>query len=112
MSAVPARAARELAFDCKVEANQPDHGLRQWRRRILIEAPPARQVRILDDFGSGFTSRANFAFVSADARRIVLENGGGKLSYIDRESGEYVLRNPARRFMIRGRCRPSPEAFR
>jgi hypothetical protein len=108
----PARAARALTFDCKVEANQPDHGLTRWRRRIIVEAPPARQVSIQDDFGQGFVQRAAYRWVSVDARRIVLEEGGGKLSYIDRASGEYVLRNQARRFMIRGRCRPGGDELR
>jgi hypothetical protein len=105
----PAQAARVLAFDCRVEANQPDHGLTRWRRRIIVEAPPTRLVRISDDFGHGWIERASYRFVAADARRIVLEEGGGKVSTIDRESGDYVLRNEARHFMIKGRCQPGRE---
>jgi hypothetical protein len=37
-------------------------------------------------------------------QRIVLEEHEGKISYIDRLSGEYVLRNTPRRFLLRGHC--------
>ncbi len=100
-----ARAA-DMVFDCKVQANQPDHGRTEWRRRIIIDAP-TRTTRILDDFGHGFEQRSVFAFVSMNMQRVVLEDHGGKLSYIDRLSDEYVLRNAPHRFLLRGRCSTS-----
>lgn len=104
MAAGAARAA--MVLDCQVEANRPDHGMTHWKRRIILD-PPTRTVRILDDFGHGLLQRNEYPFVSMDARRIVLEEHEGKLSYIDRMTGEYVLRNQRARFMLRGRCTPA-----
>ncbi len=101
-AAGPGRAAA-LVLDCRVEANHADHGLTRWRRRIILD-PPTRTTRISDDFGHGFVERDTYAFVSMNPRRIVLEEHGGKISYIDRMNGEYVLNNPERHFMLRGRC--------
>jgi hypothetical protein len=98
----PVRAA-DLVLDCKVEANHADHGLTRWRRRIILD-PPTRTTRIMDDFGHGFVQRDTYAFVSMNPRRIVLEEHGAKVSTIDRMSGEYVLKNPEHRFMLRGHC--------
>jgi hypothetical protein len=98
--------AADLVFECHVQANQPDHGLTSWRRRIIID-PPTRTTRIQDDFGHGFVERSVYPFVSMNLRRVVLEEHGGKQSYIDRVSGEYVLRNAPRRFMLRGHCSAS-----
>jgi hypothetical protein len=101
-AATSSRAA-DIVLDCHVEANQPDHGLTRWRRRIVV-SPPTRTVRIFDDFGHGMTQRSEYAFVSMNLQRIVLEEHEGKISYIDRLSGEYVLRNTPRRFLLRGHC--------
>jgi hypothetical protein len=95
--------AAPMVLDCQVQANQPDHGLTRWRRRIIIDQP-TRTVRILDDFGHGFLQRAQYPLVSINPSRIVLENHQGKTSFIDRLTGDYVLRNEARRFMLRGHC--------
>lgn len=92
-----------MTLNCQVQANRPDHGVTRWKRRIIIE-PSTRIVRILDDFGRGFVPRTQYGFVSIDARRVVLEEGRGKTSYIDRQTGEYVLRNRAQGFTLRGRC--------
>ncbi len=105
LGAGAARAA-DLVIDCRVQANQPDHGLTQWRRRIILD-PPTRTTRILDDFGHGFIERSVFPFLSMNLQRIVLEDHGGKLSYIDRLSDEYVLRNAPHHFLLRGRCTSS-----
>jgi hypothetical protein len=98
-----ARAQAQMTLNCQVQANRPDHGRTRWTRRIIV-SPSTRTVRILDDFGAGFTPRNTFAFVSMNPQRITLEEGGGKVSYIDRRTGEYVLRNQSARFMLRGRC--------
>ncbi len=105
LAAGSARAA-DMVFDCKVQANKPDHGLTQWRRRIIVD-PPTRTTRILDDFGHGFVQRNDYAFVSMNPQRIVLEERAGQLSYIDRLSDEYVLRNAPHHFLLRGRCTTS-----
>ena len=96
-------ARADMVLDCQVQASRPDHGLTRWKRRITI-APNTHRVRIQDDFGRGFVPRSEYAFISLDPRRIVLEQSHGKVSYIDRRTGEYVLRNEAQRFTIRGRC--------
>jgi len=101
-SAGAVRAA-PMVLDCQVQANQPDHGLTRWRRRIIID-PPTRSVRILDDFGHGYLQRAEYPLVSMNPSRIVLEEHAGKTSFIDRMTGDYVLRNEARRFLLRGHC--------
>jgi hypothetical protein len=98
-----ARAQSQMVLNCRVQSNRPDRGRTRWTRRIII-TPSTRTVRILDDFGAGFTPRNTFAFVSMDPQRITLEQGGGKVSFIDRRTGEYVLRNPRARFTVRGRC--------
>jgi hypothetical protein len=96
-------AQANMVLDCQVQASRPDHGLTHWKRRIIVDTP-TRTVRILDDFGHGFLQRSEYAFVSIDTRRIMLEQSRGKMSYVDRVSGEYVLRNQPQRFMIRGHC--------
>ena len=98
-----AQAQAQMTLDCQVQASRPDHGVQRWKRRIII-SPSTRTVRILDDFGAGYTPRNTFAFMSMTPQRIVLEQGGGKVSYVDRLTGEYVLRNPRARFTLRGRC--------
>lgn len=98
-----AQAQAQMTLDCQVQASRPDHGLTRWKRRIII-SPSTHAVRILDDFGAGYTPRSAFAFISMTPQRIALEQGGGKVSYIDRLTGEYVLRNPRARFALRGRC--------
>lgn len=99
-----AGAARaDMVLECQVQANRPDHGVTHWRRQIILN-PSTRTVRIRDDFGHGWLQRDQYPFVSMNLRRIVLEEHEGKLSYIDRLSGEYVLRNPRVRFEIRGHC--------
>lgn len=103
LAAAGAARAADIVLDCKVQANQPDHGKTQWRRRIIV-SPPTRTVRIQDDFGQGFVQRAQYPLVSINLRRIVLEEHEGKTSFVDRMSGEYVLRNAPHRFMLRGRC--------
>lgn len=97
-----ARAA-DMVLDCQVQASRPDHGMTHWKRRINVD-PATRTVRILDDFGHGFVQRAEFPFVSMNLQRIVLEEHEGKLSFVDRTTGEYVLRNQRAHFMLRGRC--------
>ena len=100
-----AQAQAQMTLECQVRASRPDHGVTRWKRRIIIN-PSTRTVRILDDFGagSGYTPRSTFAFMSMTPQRIMLEQGGGKVSYIDRTTGEYVLRNERARFTLRGRC--------
>ncbi|HEY2049451.1 MAG TPA: hypothetical protein VGH03_08915 [Caulobacteraceae bacterium] len=98
-----AQAQEQMVLNCQVQSNRPDHGRTRWTRRITI-SPSSRTVRILDDFGAGFTPRNTFAFVSMTPQRITLEQSAGKVSFIDRKTGEYVLRNPRARFTVRGRC--------
>ncbi|MBV8683227.1 MAG: hypothetical protein JO111_10160 [Caulobacteraceae bacterium] len=101
--ALATAAQADMVLDCQVQANRPDHGMTHWRRQIVIN-PATRTVRISDDFGHGLLQRDEYAFVSMNMRRIVLEEHEGKLSYVDRMSGEYVLRNQRARFMLRGHC--------
>jgi len=96
-------AQDQMVLNCQVQSNRPDRGRTRWTRRIMIN-PSTRTVRILDNFGTGFTPRNTFAFVSMTPQRITLEQSGGKTSFIDRRTGEYVLRNPGARFTVRGRC--------
>jgi hypothetical protein len=98
-----ASAQQQMVLNCQVQSNRPDHGRTRWTRRIIV-IPSSRTVTILDNFGSGFTPRNTFAFVSMTPERITLEEGAGKTSFIDRRTGEYVLRNPRARFTVRGRC--------
>ena len=100
--AAPAAAAL-LVLDCKVHASRPDHGRTEWTRRIIVDHA-TRTVKILDDFGSGFAPRAEYPLVGENLRRITLEAGAGKLSYLIPHTGEYSLVNARQRFKLEGHC--------
>jgi hypothetical protein len=96
--------ARDLILDCKVHANQADHGRTDWRRRLVI-SPSTHMVEIFDDFGEGLRPRTRYrVFALDDPRRITLENGGGKMAYIDRQTHIYHLSDTPRSFTLEGPC--------
>jgi hypothetical protein len=103
LGAGTARAADSMVLDCLVHANHPDHGVSDWTRRLMLDRR-SRTVTILDNFGHGFVQRDRYPFVSVNLRRITLEEHGGKVAYVDRTSGQYVLRNPERHFELQGHC--------
>ena len=98
-------AAAELRFECQVQANRPDAGVSQWRRRIVLTSAD-HMARYFDDIGRGMQPKSQHRFVSVSRQRIVLDAGGGKTSFIDRRTGAYVLRNQPQSFELHGRCRP------
>jgi hypothetical protein len=95
--------AGDLILDCKVHANQSDHGRTDWSRRLVIRSSP-RMVEIFDDFGEGLKPRNRYPWSGMDARRITLENRGGKLAYIDRHTHIYHLSDAPRHFTLEGPC--------
>jgi hypothetical protein len=93
----------DLVLDCAVHASRPDHGRTEWRRRLIVD-PATRQVRVLDDFGSGFAPRARFGLAGVTPARLILENSPAKVSYVDRRTGQYSLRDRPMNFTLTGRC--------
>ena len=78
-------------------------------RRLDIDLG-RKTVRISDNLGRGWVFKNEYPFVSADRRRILLESGGGKESYVDRVSGLYAFHNQADGVTMRGPCqRAAPE---
>ena len=105
LCASAATAAPELRFECQVQASRPDAGFTHWRRRIVLTAAD-HLARYFDDTGQGMKPKSQHRFVSVSRTRIVLDAGDGKTSFIDRLTGDYVLRNQRQRFELHGRCRP------
>lgn len=103
-----ARAA-DMVIDCKVHANQSDHGRTDWRRRLIINHE-TRTVRVLDDFGQGLQSRASYPLMGANASQITLEDHAGKTAYIDRRSHTYHFKNEPMKFTLEGPCERVKEA--
>jgi hypothetical protein len=95
--------AGDLVIDCRVHANQPDHGRTDWRRRLIVNHE-TRTVRVLDDFGQGLQPRTSYPLVGVNAQRITLEAGGGKTAYIDRRNHTYHLRDEPMKFTLEGPC--------
>jgi hypothetical protein len=95
--------ASDLILDCKVHANQSDNGRTDWRRRLIIKSSP-RMVEIFDDFGAGLKPRNRYPWIGMDARRISLEDRGGKRAYIDRQTHIYHLSDAPRHFTLEGPC--------
>ncbi|MDE2356298.1 MAG: hypothetical protein KGL69_06045 [Alphaproteobacteria bacterium] len=95
--------AEPLTLVCHVHASRPDQGHSDWTRRLVIDSP-TRTVKIFDDFGSGFTLRATYPLVGMNLRRITLEAGDGKESFVDRRTGQYRLINRAAHFELAGPC--------
>jgi len=95
--------ASDLVLDCKVHANQSDQGRTDWRRRLVIKSSP-RMVEIFDDFGAGLKPRNRYPWLGMDARRITLEDRGGKRAYIDRQTHIYHLSDAPRHFTLEGPC--------
>jgi hypothetical protein len=101
--------AETLILVCHVLKTRGDGAHRQIRRRLELDLT-ARKVKFFDDAGQGWKFRREGPFVSADARRIVLDAGGGKDSYVDRVTGQYVFRNSASHLSISGPCRKAAAA--
>jgi len=95
--------ADDLVLDCRVHANQPDHGRTDWRRRLVFPSS-SHMVEIFDDFGDGFKRRDSYRVQSMKPHRITLENRGGKLAYLDGETHTYHLRDAPRGFTLDGPC--------
>jgi hypothetical protein len=95
-------AAAVLTLDCRVQSTKPGYSERGTRRLEIDLA--AKTVRVSDNTGKGFQVRGTRPIVGADANRIVLDNGGGKTSFVDRHTGQYVFRNAAEKLVIQGRC--------
>ena len=91
-----------LTLDCHVRSTKPGYS-RSGVRRLEIDLV-AKTVKVSDNTGKGFEVRGTRPLVSADANRIVLEDGGGKSSSVDRHTGAYVFRNAAEKLVIQGRC--------
>lgn len=102
LSGAGAATAEDLILDCKVHANRPDHGVTDWRRRLILS--PSHTVEIFDDFGQGLEHRARSRVLPVSGNRIILENGGGKLAYLDRQTRTYHLSNGPSHFTLEGPC--------
>jgi hypothetical protein len=103
LAATGSAQAADLILDCNVHANQADHGRTDWRRRLVI-SPSTHMVEIFDDFGEGLKPRTRYRVLGMDGRRITLENGGGKIAYIDRQTHIYHLSDTPRSFTLEGPC--------
>ncbi len=95
-------ASETLTLDCHVHSTKPGYS-RKGIRRLEIDLA-ARTVKVSDNTGKGFEVRGTRPLVSADANRIVLEDGGGQSSSVDRHTGAYVFRNTGEKLVIQGRC--------
>jgi hypothetical protein len=102
LAGTAAARAGDLILDCKVHANQPDHGKTDWRRRLILSTN--HMVEISDDFGDGLKPRTRYHVLSTERRRITLENGGGKLAYLDPHTRTYHLSDAPRHFTLEGPC--------
>jgi hypothetical protein len=98
-----AAAAETLNLLCHVHWSKAGGAHREGRRRLDIDLG-ARTFRVSDDVGRGMTFKGERPIVSADKDRIRLETGGGKESYVDRLSGQYVFHNDTDGVTIRGQC--------
>jgi hypothetical protein len=95
--------AEDLILDCRVHANQPDHGKTDWRRRLVFPSS-THMVEIYDDFGDGLKRRDSYRVEKIKPHRITLENRDGKLAYVDGETHTYQLRDAPRGFTLEGPC--------
>jgi hypothetical protein len=95
--------ASDLVLDCRVHANQPDHGKTDWRRRLVFPSA-THMVEIFDDFGDGLKRRDSYRVQSMKPHRITLENRGGKVAYLDGQTHTYHLRDAPRGFTLEGPC--------
>lgn len=95
-------ASAVLTLDCRVQSTKPGYA-RKGVRRLVIDLD-AKTVRVSDNTGRGFETRGVRPLGSAGADRYVLENSGGKASFVDRRTGQYMFRNDAEKLTIQGRC--------
>ena len=96
----------DLVLNCVVHASRPDHGRTEWRRRLIIDLA-SRAVRVLDDFGGGFTQRAQYVLAGATPQRLILENSPTKQTFVDGRTGRYSLHDRSMNFSLNGRCAKS-----
>ena len=95
--------AETLNLVCRVHETRGDGAHRNIQRRLDFDLA-AKTVSIFDNTGQGWRPKRQFAFLSADAGRIRLEDGGGKQSYVDRRSGVYFFHNQKGDLTIKGPC--------
>jgi hypothetical protein len=98
-----AAVAETLNLICRVQWTRAGGAHRGGLRRLDIDLG-AKTVRVSDDVGRGMTLKGEHPIVSADKDRIRLETGGGKESYVDRISGQYVFHNDKDGVTVRGPC--------
>ena len=98
-----AATAETLNLMCRVHWSKAGGAHREGRRRLDIDLA-AKTVRVSDDVGRGMTVKGEHPIVSADKDRIRLQTGGGKESYVDRLTGQYVFHNDKDGVTIRGPC--------
>ena len=101
-------SAEMLSLVCRLQVTAPN-GRRTVGRRLDIDLG-RKTVRISDNLGHGWVFKNQYQFVSADPKRISLEAGGGKESFVDRLSGMYFFRNQTDGVTMRGPCqKAAPE---
>ncbi len=106
-----AASAETLSLVCRLEVTAPN-GHRTLGRRLDIDLA-RRTVRISDNLGHGWMFKNEYPYVSANRDRVILEQGGGKQSYVDRVVGMYFFRNQADGVTMRGPCqRAAPQRAR
>lgn len=109
LAAVGVARAETLSLLCHVRETRADGAHRQLLRRIDLDMTQ-KSVRFSDNLGRGWVFKRQGAFVSADAKIIRLDAGGGKDSYIDRISGQYYFHNARNGLTIRGPCEKASAA--
>ena len=94
-----------VTLDCRVQSSKPGYS-HKGIRRLAIDLS-AKTVQVSDNTGKGFELRGTRPLVSVSASRYVLDDSGGKTSFVDRQSGRYYFRNDAEKLVIQGRCAPA-----
>jgi hypothetical protein len=101
--ATQAAAAETVSLMCRVHWSKTSGAHRDGRRRLDIDLG-AKTVRVSDDLGRGMMVKGQGPVVAVTKDRITLEAAGGKESYVDRLSGQYLFHNAKDGVTIRGPC--------
>ncbi len=102
--AISPAVGQTLNLVCKVHETRAGGAHRDIRRRLDIDLS-TKTVRFYDDLGQGWRFKREYSLLSADAARIRLESTEGKVSYVDRRTGDYYFHNQKGDLTIRGPCR-------
>ena len=108
LATAAAASAEVVSLVCRVQVIAPN-GHHDIGRRLDIDLAH-RTVRISDNLGRGWMFKNEYPYVSANRDRFLLEQGGGKQSYVDRVSGMYFFHNQADGVTMHGPCKRTEPA--